>query len=1041
MEETKNVGQKFIVRQAVEKRNDGSLLENTINQIAFRYKLANKKKNTPFEMWKEKLQSENDFFSYSLELCLTWLNRILFLKLLEGQLLKYHRNDKKYAFLSNEKIKDFNELNELFFEVLDENEEARSVVVKEKFGNLPFLNSSLFELTDLEMQLFLISNLKHRLEIPIYEHTVLKNEIGKKQKGKKKTLEYLLEFLDAYNFASDGNASIQEENKTIINAAVLGLIFEKINGYQDGSFFTPSFVTMYMCRKSIRAAVVQKFNDTYKWKCRNFDDLFNKLDLIRIDEANKTFNTIKICDPAVGSGHFLVSALNEMIAIKSELRILIDKRGRRLRGYKAVVENDELIIYLDEEFYEPQVYQYFYKSESSQRIQETLFHEKQLLIENCLFGVDINPKSVMICRLRLWIELLKNMYYTKASNYTRLETLPNIDINIKVGNSLVYQFDLNDDYKKLPANVKQKIRMATQKYKEQVFLYKNTSDKITKGIIEANIEKLKQSFKDISQSTDSIYLQKKKKEKELGETPITFTKEERVAWRRKAIQLAKDIKSLEQQYQEKVDTLYSNSLEWRFEFPEVLDENGNFVGFDLVVGNPPYIRQEKLDAELKHFYLKKFGNVGTGTADIYVYFFGLALQIAKPNNFIHFITLNKWLKTKYGKTLRTALAKQNVLEIIDFFELNVFESASTDSATTMFQKMKNNSTTKYFPVNSLENLDLWTLSQQKNYLNVQKNETEWLFYRHKKEIDILPKISKNATDLYDFVNEKMYMGVKTGANEVFIIDDTEKEKLCKTDPKSAEIIAPYASPTNFERYGIAGAPQWFINSHNGILVSKEDFDLYSETKDGKTFLNYKGNYFEVKNKEEYGKTKFRINRIDVEKDYTAIYKYLAKHKKKLTQRGDKGVHWTNLRNCDYVYEFANQKIIYVYTAKNHPFYLDEKGHLLNNSSYMLISSNLYLWAFLNSKLFAWYKKIKFVAYGNAEKGGRVKLDFNKMAKVPIKNISTAQQQAFDEKINALLALKKENSAADVSKQEAILDSMIYEVYGITDAERAVIEKE
>ena len=102
-------------------------------------------------------------------------------------------------------------------------------------------------------------------------------------------------------------------------------------------------------------------------------------------------------------------------------------------------------------------------------------------------------------------------------------------------------------------------------------------------------------------------------------------------------------------------------------------------------------------------------------------------------------------------------------------------------------------------------------------------------------------MSENITDLYDFVNEKMYRGVVTGANEVFIIDDTEKEKLCKEDPKSAEIIQPYASPTNFERYEIASEPQWFINSHNGILMSKEDFDLYSETKDGKTFLNYKEN--------------------------------------------------------------------------------------------------------------------------------------------------------------------------------------------------------
>ena len=142
---------------------------------------------------------------------------------------------------------------------------------------------------------------------------------------------------------------------------------------------------------------------------------------------------MKICDPAVGSGHFLVSALNEIIAVKSDLGILADKDGKRLREYAVSVENDELIVTYDEH-----LFAYNYKDPESQRVQETLFHEKETIIENCLFGVDINPKSVAICRLRLWIELLKNAYYRRGTD--ELETLPNIDINIKCGNSLVSRF-------------------------------------------------------------------------------------------------------------------------------------------------------------------------------------------------------------------------------------------------------------------------------------------------------------------------------------------------------------------------------------------------------------------------------------------------------------------------------------------------------------------------------------------------------------------------------------------------------------------------
>ena len=231
--------------------------------------------------------------------------------------------------------------------------------------------------------------------------------------------------MESYDFASESTDKIQEQNKSIINASVLGLIFEKINGYKDGSFFTPGFITMYMCRETIRKAVIQKFNETKGWNCTDINSLYNKIDDQK--QANEIINDLKICDPAVGSGHFLVSALNEMIAIKSDLKILQDRDGKRLKEYHFEVVNDELIV-TDED---GNFFEYKPTSQESQRIQETLFHEKQTIIENCLFGVDLNPNSVKICRLRLWIELLKNAYY---KNETELETLPNIDINIKCGN-------------------------------------------------------------------------------------------------------------------------------------------------------------------------------------------------------------------------------------------------------------------------------------------------------------------------------------------------------------------------------------------------------------------------------------------------------------------------------------------------------------------------------------------------------------------------------------------------------------------------------
>src|SRR5680860_451161 len=415
--ETKQGGKKLIERQKDGHRNTGALLENAIIQLDSMDKIGRLENPSHFgETHQERL------FNVGLELSITWLNRILFLKLLEAQLLTYQKGAKSYEFLSLDRIKNYDDLNSLFFQVLARKHSERNEDVKALFEKVPYLNSSLFEPTDIEHATLFISNLRDDKMLPIYSSTVLKDKKGKKRSGELNALEYLFEFLNAYDFSSEGAEAIQEDNKTLINASVLGLIFEKINGYKDGSFFTPGFITMYMCRETIRKAVVQKFNETKGWECKDLDELYDRIEDRK--EANELINSLKICDPAVGSGHFLVYALNEIIAIKNDLKILQDRDGKRLKEYQVEVVNDELIV-TDEE---GELFDYNPKSKESQRIQETLFHEKQTIIESCLFGVDINPNSVKICRLRLWIELLKNAFY-KWEN--ELETLPNIDINIK----------------------------------------------------------------------------------------------------------------------------------------------------------------------------------------------------------------------------------------------------------------------------------------------------------------------------------------------------------------------------------------------------------------------------------------------------------------------------------------------------------------------------------------------------------------------------------------------------------------------------------
>ncbi len=640
-------------------------------------------------------------------LLIAWNNRILFLRLLESLLISFNHFEK--PFLTTDNFKDFNALNTLFFEVLAKKNSERFPEIKEDkiLEKIPYLNSSLFDQTPLELEGHEIKLLENK-KLELYKNSVLKKHENYQKEKALPLLEYLFAFLRLYDFTTTPKDIKDNQNKSesrLINPSVLGLVFEKLNGYKEGSFYTPSFITSYMCKESItKKIVLDKFNATYQWGCENLELLREKIDRNFSNEKAKeylnTLLTLRICDPAVGSGHFLVSALNEMVWVAYKLGLIAPLYRHDLR-----LENDEIIIHTPED----KVFKYTIphsENDPHHQIQKELFELKKGIIENCLFGVDINPNSCEITKLRLWIELLKYGYYIfeEGKNTNNLETLPNIDINIKCGNSLISRFNLNDDLKKIP-NIKKKI----QEYKDLVAQYKDPNplyplnkqdlinkiqdlkntfsltlkDPKTKAELEKAIEKHIKKYNFFALDDKSLLDGLNYFIPSLFGTLKLSPKEEEEAFasygRIRALRKKLDDALSGREYQ--------NAFEWRFEFPEVLDDEGNFLGFDCIIGNPPYIDYRKIDEKTKIF-LSKFSSVYKKSKEgsIFVYFIERASQLNK-HGLISFINPIAYLCKPTDHGIRDYIDKNlKITMLIDLSNIKIFESASTYTCINIFKR-------------------------------------------------------------------------------------------------------------------------------------------------------------------------------------------------------------------------------------------------------------------------------------------------------------------------------------------------------------------
>ncbi|HEB9950693.1 TPA: class I SAM-dependent DNA methyltransferase [Campylobacter jejuni] len=964
-----------------------------------------------------KLKEEN--FETILKLLILWLNRILFLKLIESNLVRFN-DDKNLKFLNFKKIPDFDKLSELFFEVLAKEKSTRK---KSEFAYLPYLNSSLFEKQSIENTLE-ISSLSNDLKLFYYKNTVLKDDKCKAKKGQVGLLEYLFEFLDSFDFGSDDEQSEILSQKELISSSVLGNVFEKLNGYKEGSFYTPSFITSYMCKESITKVVLDKFNAQFDLDAKDISELRKSLRKEDKKAQKELLNSIKICDPAVGSGHFLVSALNVMLSIYDELNLFDEE-------FYLEVQNDEILITGRKgEFIE-------YKRPSTPKdkthlIQQELFHTKKDIIENNLFGVDINPNSCEITKLRLWIELLKHSFYQSFDdeNYHDLKTLPNIDINIKCGNSLVSYFETGKSLSHYP-NIKERMG----KYKRIVKDYKE-GFYTDKSHINQEIKNLKISFKNF------CFADKFKKEmkgfndkcekysKKYGnflavddENLKFFVSANLTLFDFDEKEATKEFANLKKEYDNIFNLESNHPFEWRFEFPEILDDDGNFKGFDLIIGNPPYIKE----AENKELFANtKKLRTYQGKMDIWYHFVGRGFDILKNNGYLAFIATNNWVTNSGAKKLRNiVLEESQILSLVDFSSFMVFDSASIQTMIMQFQKIKPPKNYEFHFAKITTQTPIYedVINLLKNE-KTQNNEILSINLTPKKFIDKTLNFTKSDyEELFNKIQKygKFYLEEREVAQGIVY----PQENINK---KSLEILG-----NNFYLgQGIQKLTNEEVENLNLLKNEKILLKPIFESDNIQKYFVKRYNYFWV----IYTNSSFKNpNSMD---DYPNLKKHLDKFQNVITSDNKPyGLH----RARDEKFFTGSPRIVALRKCVGEPkfSYVDFDCYV-SATFYVIKTQRInvkYLTAILNSKLIAFWLKHKGKMQGN-----NYQIDKEPLLNIPIVTINSKNQKIADELINLvdeILKVKEQDKNANTQELENKINSLVCKLYNLTEEEIKIIE--
>ncbi|MEP6850604.1 MAG: TaqI-like C-terminal specificity domain-containing protein [Acidobacteriota bacterium] len=763
----------------------------------------------------------------------------------------------------------------------------------------------------------------------------------------------ILRLFESYNFTVDESTPFDVE--IAVDPEMLGKVFEELvtGRHESGSYYTPRNVVSFMCREALKHALAEC--DTPEAIAKLVDESNGK-DVKNPEKILERLRKLRACDPACGSGAYLLGMLQELLHVREAL---------------------------------------FAAKEIARDAQ---YEWKRDIIENSIYGVDMDRFATQIASLRLWLSL--------AIESDEPKPLPNLKYKIGRGDSLlapietIGQGDLHR-------------RSLIEQFKARKKEYTDATGYLEKREIDIAIERLRldiaRTLRHLPEPPSDAKLIAARKGVEDWRTKVADAMKRGDKFNAEKHQkglnlLLNTISQWEaEQTVEHYDT--GDIFDWSVEFAEVFEDGG----FDVVLANPPYLQLQANGGRLARLYENKGFETFARTGDIYSLFYERGVQLLKENGVLSYITSNKWMRAKYGEKTRKFFAeKTSPLLIVDFGSVEVFSSATVDNNILILEKSLNDEF-RFFAARTDSDFDV--TKSLKNYVRENGyylstiNQNSWVI-GEKDEFDIKGRVEAQGIPLDDARwGLVISRGILTGYNEAFVIPAAAKkaiEEMARQNPndRSSELIKPLLRGRDIKAWFPAYADLWLIHAHNGIKSRG-------------------------------------IPAVNVKNDYPAIYDHLSQFREKLMARQDKGDDWTNLRNCVYYEEFEKPKIIYPNMTKYLPFVYDETGYFTNQKCFIITGGNLkYLTCFFNSKLF------KYCFADNFPNLGEDRRELSKVyfEKIPVKQIPLAEERIFEVIVDYVVFLrthiqKLKALGSDYKRElsislffEQLSDALIMELY-------------